>query len=69
MDAINQPGKEGAPVEEKFAYLYQKEELNRWKEVVKKKSPGAERVFLMFNNCFRDYAIRNAKQMKLLLAE
>lgn len=61
--------KKGAPVEEKFAYLYQKEELNRWKEVVKKKSPGAERVFLMFNNCFRDYAIRNAKQMKLLLAE
>ena len=55
--------KKGAPPEEKFAYLYKEEELNQWKEVVKKKSPEVEKVFLMFNNCFRDYAVVNAKQM------
>ena len=66
MDAINQPGKEGAPVEEKFAYLYQK----GIKQVERScKNPRVLKEFLMFNNCFRDYAIRNAKQMKLLLAE
>ncbi len=61
--------KKGAPVEEKFAYLYKEEELNRWKEAVNKKSPDVERIFLMFNNCFRDYAIVNAQQMKLFVGE
>jgi uncharacterized protein YecE (DUF72 family) len=40
--------KKGAPPEEKFAYFYKEEELNKWKEVVKKKSPEVEKVFLMF---------------------
>ncbi|MDK2896826.1 MAG: hypothetical protein PWP04_946 [Candidatus Atribacteria bacterium] len=56
--------KKKASVWEKFGYLYSEEELKAWKEVVKKKTGSLTRAFLMFNNCFRDYAVRNAQWMK-----
>ncbi|MEN3186111.1 MAG: DUF72 domain-containing protein [Atribacterota bacterium] len=56
-----------ASIWEKFNYLYQEKELKQWLRVLQKPSQEAETVFLMFNNCFRDYAIRNAKMMQALL--
>jgi len=56
-----------ASLGEKFDYLYEEKELQKWLEVLIPKAREAEKVFLMFNNCFRDYAVRNARMMQRLL--
>ena len=38
-----------------------------WEGAVRDAATKAERLFLMFNNCFRDYAVQNAQRMKCLL--
>jgi len=61
--------KKNATVWERFNYFYTREELSTWSRVIQEKSKSAnpERIFVMFNNCFRDYAIRNAQMMQELL--
>lgn len=59
--------KKGATVAEKFRYNYSDGELLSWEEEVRKAGEQAGKVFLMFNNCFRDYAVKNALRMKCLL--
>ncbi|NSW75587.1 MAG: DUF72 domain-containing protein [Candidatus Atribacteria bacterium] len=56
-----------ASIWEKFNYLYQEKELKQWLRVLQGPSKEAETVFLMFNNCFRDYAVRNARMVQALL--
>lgn len=51
-------------VSEKFRYLYSAEELNPWKNRVLEVSARVDKLFLMFNNCYGDYAARNATWMK-----
>ena len=48
---------------ERFKYLYSMEELSEWVEPVRCLSERASTTYLMFNNCFADYAPRNARQM------
>ncbi|MBC7218210.1 MAG: DUF72 domain-containing protein [Candidatus Caldatribacterium sp.] len=57
------------PVWEKFRYLYSKEELREWRDRILSKLPEKTEVFVMFNNCYRDFAVRNALEMKKLLGE
>ena len=61
--------KKNATVWEKFDYLYTREELSAWSRVIREKSKSSnpERIFVMFNNCFRDHAVRNAQMMQELL--
>ncbi len=59
--------KRGAGVSEKFRYLYSPEELRPWKNRVLEISARVERLFVMFNNCYGDYAVRNATWMKKAL--
>jgi uncharacterized protein YecE (DUF72 family) len=59
--------KRGASVSEKFQYLYAPEELRPWKNRILETSAKVERLFVMFNNCYRDYAVRNASWMKKAL--
>ena len=56
-----------ASVAERFNYLYDIEELEPVSRAFKERRDRIGRVFLMFNNCFRDNAVRNALQMKALL--
>lgn len=59
--------KKGATVAEKFRYNYSDGELLSWEGEVRNAAERAGKVFLMFNNCFRDYAVKNALRMKCLL--
>lgn len=54
---------------ERFKYLYAKEELREWVRPVRELQEQASTVYLMFNNCYADYAPRNAQQMLSLLEE
>jgi uncharacterized protein YecE (DUF72 family) len=54
---------------ERFKYLYSDEELSEWVEPVRTLRSQAETTYLMFNNCYADYAPRNAQQMLSLLED
>ena len=49
-----------AAAAERFAYLYSAQELASLARPVRDLAAGAERTHVIFNNCFRDYAQRNA---------
>ena len=59
--------KRDAKMAERFNYLYDMNELAPFSEKAKVFAKEGGRVFLMFNNCFRDNAVRNALEMKALL--
>jgi uncharacterized protein YecE (DUF72 family) len=52
---------------ERFRYLYEEDELAEWVEPIRTLSAQTEVTYVMFNNCFADYAPRNAQQMMSLL--
>lgn len=56
--------KKGASVAERFAYRYDSAELKAFAEATLKLPESTERTYVMFNNCFRDYAVTNALQLK-----
>lgn len=59
----------GASVHERFSYLYSPEELQPWTARLKLLASRAEAVHATFNNCYRDYAVLNAKEMAALVRE
>ena len=52
---------------ERFRYLYEPAELQEWVEPIRALGAQTETTYVMFNNCFADYAPRNARQMMSLL--
>jgi uncharacterized protein YecE (DUF72 family) len=54
---------------ERFRYLYSEDELRRWVGPARELAGRAEQVHVLMNNCYRDYATRNAKQFAALLAQ
>jgi uncharacterized protein YecE (DUF72 family) len=52
---------------ERFDYLYSEEELREWTPRVRELSEGAREVHVMFNNCYGDKGLRNARQMAEML--
>jgi len=52
---------------ERFKYLYTPEELSEWVAPIRRLQEQTETTYVMFNNCFGDYAPRNAQQMLSLL--
>jgi uncharacterized protein YecE (DUF72 family) len=56
-----------ASAAERFKYLYSVKELGEWVEPVRRLQTEAVATYVMFNNCFADYAPRNAQQMLSLL--
>lgn len=56
-----------ASAAERFRYLYSEEELKEWVPKVKALSAESRETFVMFNNCYADYAPRNARQLMSLL--
>ena len=59
--------KKGITATERFSYLYAKEELEEWAAKVQGLAPQVKTMHVLFNNCYGDYAVRNAKDMAGLL--
>ena len=54
-------------VSERFRYLYKVDELREWVPRLDKLQGAAEQVHVLMNNCYRDYAVTNARQLRDLL--
>jgi uncharacterized protein YecE (DUF72 family) len=52
---------------QKFGYLYSEDELAGWAPKLTELAAQAERTHVLLNNCYRDYAQRNATQLHDLL--
>jgi uncharacterized protein YecE (DUF72 family) len=53
---------------ERFRYLYSERELEELAEPIAEVALEARETHLLMNNCYRDYAVRNAAQLRDLLA-
>jgi uncharacterized protein YecE (DUF72 family) len=62
-------GKQGVPVIERFKYDYSKKELQEWVPRIEELGEKAKQTHVLFNNCYRDYATKNARQFADLLPE
>lgn len=58
----------GISTAERFNYLYSEEELREWVPRVAGLAEGARRVHVLFNNCYGDKGVQNARQLADLLA-
>jgi uncharacterized protein YecE (DUF72 family) len=59
----------GAPTAaERFRYLYSRQELEELAEPILDHAPEAQETHLLMNNCYRDYSVRNAAELRDLLA-
>jgi uncharacterized protein YecE (DUF72 family) len=59
---------ESGSVQRRFAYLYSEEELKGWAPRIAKLASEAQTTHVLMNNCYRNYAQRNAAQLAELLA-
>jgi uncharacterized protein YecE (DUF72 family) len=60
-------GARDAPVVEKYRYLYSADELEGWLSVILELAEQAERVHVVFNNCYANYGTTNALEMAGLI--
>jgi uncharacterized protein YecE (DUF72 family) len=60
---------ESGSVQRRFAYLYSRAELEEWAPRVRALADASERTHVLMNNCYRDYAQRNARELAELLRE
>lgn len=51
---------------ERFGYLYRDDELREWAPRIRALADEAETTHALFNNCYQDYAQRNAAQFAAL---
>jgi uncharacterized protein YecE (DUF72 family) len=56
-----------ATANQRFNYLYSERELAEWVPTINHLADRAKQVHVLFNNPYRDKAVSNAKQMKILL--
>jgi uncharacterized protein YecE (DUF72 family) len=59
--------KKGMPTVERYRYLYRDEELKQWAQKVREIGHEADKTFAIFNNCYGDYGIKNAKTLMRLM--
>ena len=60
--------KPGAGTHERFGYVYRPDELAQWVPRIRKLAAGARRVLVLMNNCHREAAVQNAKDLATLLS-
>ncbi|HEX2234837.1 MAG TPA: DUF72 domain-containing protein [Actinomycetota bacterium] len=58
---------ESGSVQRRFKYLYSREELEEWAPRVRALARETKSTHVLMNNCYRDYAQRNAKELADLL--
>ena len=59
--------RKGITAAERFKYLYSDEELAAWEPKVEQLAEQARETHVVFNNCYRDYGVRNAKTLADML--
>lgn len=60
--------KPGATTHERFGYVYRPDELAEWVPRIQKLAGDARQVLVLMNNCHREAAVQNAKDLATLLA-
>lgn len=60
---------ESGSVQRRFAYLYSEQELTAWAPKIEELATDAKATHVLMNNCHRDYAQRNARELAELLTE
>ncbi len=60
---------ESGSVQRRFKYLYSEKELGDWAPRIEKLSGEAKTTHVLMNNCYQDYAQRNARELAALLSE
>ena len=58
---------ESGSVQKRFKYLYSEKELKEWAPKIRKLAGEAKTTHVLMNNCYQDYAQRNAKELAELL--
>jgi len=61
--------RKGVTTAERFDYLYSPKELKAWAVKLEELAGESKRLHVMFNNCYGDKAVRNAKQLADLLRD
>ena len=59
--------KKGISATERFNYLYTEEELKEWVPKIEELTSKTRQLHVLFNNCYADKAVVNARQTKLML--
>lgn len=59
--------KKGIGPAERFNYLYTEEQLRPWADKIVEISKQTREMHVLFNNCYQDKAVVNARQMSLML--
>jgi uncharacterized protein YecE (DUF72 family) len=59
--------KKGIGPAERFNYLYTEEELRPWAGKISEMSRQTTEMHVLFNNCYEDKAVVNARQMCFML--
>jgi uncharacterized protein YecE (DUF72 family) len=59
--------KKGVSATERFNYLYTEEELKEWVPRIEELASKTRQLHVLFNNCYADKAVVNARQIKLML--
>jgi uncharacterized protein YecE (DUF72 family) len=54
---------------ERFKYDYPAEELHGWVPRIEELAAQAQETHVLMNNCYRDFAVRNASELGDLLRE
>jgi uncharacterized protein YecE (DUF72 family) len=62
-------GAREATVAEKYRYLYDRDEMEDWLTLLEELSERAERVHIVFNNCYANYGVTNALELGALLKQ
>jgi len=57
-----------ATAAERFNYLYSKQQLRPWAKKLERLATEAHEVHALMNNCYRDHAVRNAAELRQMLA-
>ena len=61
--------KKDVSASERFRYEYSQDELREWVPKVRELSGQARETHVLMNNCYRDYAVNNARELGDLLEE
>jgi uncharacterized protein YecE (DUF72 family) len=59
--------KKGISTAERFNYLYAEDELRLWADQINGLAHVTKEMHILFNNCYQDKAVVNARQMGLIL--
>ena len=52
---------------ERFNYLYSKQQLRPWAKKLERLADQAREVHALMNNCYQDYGVRNAAELRAML--